>query len=432
MILDDLVERLRSGERIGITSICSAHPFVINAAMQAAAEGGYVLVESTCNQVNQYGGYTGMTPKGFVKYLEQAAAQAAFPVERLITGGDHLGPNVWKNEPASAAMDKAKVLVRDYVKAGYRKIHLDTSMHCADDDRSRPLSVETIANRAAELAVVAEEALKDAESGCKAYYVIGTEVPTPGGIQGESHTLEPTPPEEVQITVDTTRQAFEQHGVGDAWQRVIAVVAQTGVEFGDAVIFDYDPNAAAPLSRFIEGCGGLVYEAHSTDYQTPGALRQLVEDHFAILKVGPALTFAFREAVFALEAIEQEIAMLGKGISPSNIRQVLDQAMLACPDYWAPYYQGMEAERAFARMYSLSDRSRYYWGEEAVQHALQVLMANLQQSDIPLTLVSQFFPNAFRQIREGQLDLSPQALIRSRINEVLSDYAQACGEVLTP
>jgi D-tagatose-1,6-bisphosphate aldolase subunit GatZ/KbaZ len=242
----------------------------------------------------------------------------------------------------------------------------------------------------------------------------------------------PTPPEEVQITIDTTRQAFEQQGVGDAWQRVIAVVAQPGVEFGDAVIFDYDSDAAALLSRFIEGCGGLVYEAHSTDYQTPGALRQLVEDHFAILKVGPALTFAFREAVFALEAIEQEIAWLRKGFSTSNIRRVLDQAMLARPEYWAPYYQGTEEEQAFARMYSLSDRSRYYWGEEAVQHALQVLITNLEQSEIPLTLVSQFFPNAFRQIREGYMDLSPQALIHSRINEVLLDYAQACGEVLTP
>lgn len=38
----------------------------------------------------------------------------------------------------------------------------------------------------------------------------------------------------------------------------------------------------------------LVFEAHSTDYQTKEAYKQLVHDHFAILKVGPALTFAMR------------------------------------------------------------------------------------------------------------------------------------------
>jgi len=300
-------------------------------------------------------------------------------------------------------------------------------MHCADDDRSQPLSVKTIAARTAELAVVAEEATKETGPACDAYYVIGTEVPTPGGIQGTSHTLKPTPPEEVKVTIDATRQAFEQHGVGDAWQRVIAVVAQPGVEFGDAVIFDYDPDAAAPLSRFIEGQAGLVFEAHSTDYQTRVALRQLVKDHFAILKVGPALTFAFREAVFVLEAIEREILGIKKGISPSYLQRNLEFAMLANPDYWAPYYQGTETEQAFARRYSFSDRSRYYWGGKDIQQALNLLISNLGHIEMPLSLISQFFPHAYRQIREGKLENNPRALIRSRISEVLADYTWACS-----
>lgn len=70
-------------------------------------------------------------------------------------------------------------------------------------------------------------------------------------------------------------------------------------------VHEYHREEAQTLSRFIEAQPGLVYEAHSTDYQSREALRALVEDHFAILKVGPALTFAFREAVFALAAIEE-------------------------------------------------------------------------------------------------------------------------------
>ena len=48
---------------------------------------------------------------------------------------------------------------------------------------------------------------------------------------------------------------------------------------------------------------GLVFEAHSTDYQPPESLSRLVIDGFAILKVGPGLTFALREALYALDEI---------------------------------------------------------------------------------------------------------------------------------
>ena len=102
------------------------------------------------------------------------------------------------------------------------------------------------------------------------------------------------------------------------------MVVQPGVEYGDDHIFDYDRAAAAELSRFITTQPGLVYEAHSTDYQTPAALRALVEDHFAILKVGPALTFAYREAVFALELIEREWLAGRPGITLSGVRSALD------------------------------------------------------------------------------------------------------------
>ena len=72
-----------------------------------------------------------------------------------------------------------------------------------------------------------------------------------------------------------------------------------------------------------------VFEAHSTDYQTPSALRNLVRDGFAILKVGPALTFAFREAVFGLAAIER--TLVEKAVR-SNIVETLERTMVARPE----------------------------------------------------------------------------------------------------
>jgi D-tagatose-1,6-bisphosphate aldolase subunit GatZ/KbaZ len=167
---------------------------------------------------------------------------------------------------------------------------------------------------------------------------------------------------------------------------------------------------------------GLVYEAHSTDYQTETALRNLVRDHFAILKVGPVLTYAAREAVFALN--EQEWIT---DRPRSDFRARLDEVMVAEPKYWQSYYGGTEAERTLARKYSFSDRPRYYWPDPRVDQSLQVLVKNLSENPPPLSLLSQYVPSAFKAIRNGQLSNDPLSIIRYRVREVLGEYARACG-----
>jgi len=153
MYLDDLVAAQKRGEPRGIVSICSAHPWVLKAAMQE--DMGPLLIEATCNQVNQFGGYTGMTPADFVRYVREIARESHYPFENIILGGDHLGPSVWKNEPAEAALSKAEALIRDYVEAGFVKIHLDCSMRLADDPEGA-IDVDVSASRTARLARVAE------------------------------------------------------------------------------------------------------------------------------------------------------------------------------------------------------------------------------------------------------------------------------------
>ena len=78
-----------------------------------------------------------------------------YPFENIILGGDHLGPNVWQNEPAESAMQKSAMMMREYVRAGFVKIHLDCSMRLGDDPEL--LDMEVSAGRAAQLAKVAEE-----------------------------------------------------------------------------------------------------------------------------------------------------------------------------------------------------------------------------------------------------------------------------------
>ena len=424
-----MVRAQKQGKPVGMYSICAANRFVIEACMlEAAKREAPVLIESTSNQVNQYGGYTGMKPADFAAFARGIAAGIGFPAERIILGGDHLGPNAWQHEPAATAMAKANVMIGEYVAAGFVKIHLDASMRCADDPGNihTPLLEETVAARAAELCRSAEEAFaRGAHVAHAPLYVIGTEVPIPGGAQETEETVPVTKVADVERTIGISGDAFAGIKQQAAWERVIALVVQPGVEFGDSTVFGYQHAKAEALSSFIHRHGQLVFEAHSTDYQLREALQEMVRDHFAVLKVGPWLTFALREALFALEAMEAEW-LAGRGdISLSRLRETVESVMLAHPADWQKHYHGDEHDQAFARKYSYSDRVRYYWSRPALNAAVAKLIANLTSRPAPLSLLSQFMPRQYRAVREGEISNLPLDLIRHKIREVAGIYSEA-------
>ena len=425
----DLARANRAGEPVGIYSVCSAEPSVLRAAMlQARRDGVIVLIEATTNQVNQFGGYTGMTPPDFRSFVAAIAAEVGLPVARIVLGGDHLGPHVWRSRGGDKAMELARDLVRDYVRAGFTKIHLDASMRLADDPADRPLDEATVAERAADLCAVAEAAVALLpEDAPRPVYVVGSEVPIPGGELADSAAPAVTSVEAVERTLDETRRAFTRHGVGDALQRILALVTQPGVEFGDAVVFAYDDRAAAALAARTPHQLPLVYEAHSTDYQAEAALGRMVRDHFAVLKVGPGLTFALRETLFALEAIEVEWLVRRPGVVASHLRETLQRVMVEHPAHWQPYFAGDEDELRFARDFSFSDRSRYYWPQPEVRAAIERLVDNLSSQPIPLALLSQYLPIQYLAVREGALQSDPRSLIGAGIGTVVDAYARACG-----
>lgn len=436
--LDEIVRLQKSGEARGLTSICSAHPWVLKAAARnAAAHGKPLLVEATCNQVNQYGGYTGMKPAGFAELVRKLAVQNGLPKDQILLGGDHLGPNPWQEESAGSALGKACAMVQAYVRAGFTKIHLDASMKLGDDSRGR-LPVEVIARRNAQLAAAAEAACREysprraqriingerPKGSSALHYVIGSEVPTPGGLRGGKHEVKVTSVECARETLEAHCLAFKAAGLEAAWERVMALVVQPGVEFGNDFIKDYQPEAACELSQFIESVPGLVYEVHSTDYQTRRSLSELVRDHFAILKVGPALTFAFREAVFALAMIEDELMPRSER---SDLVAALNLAMRRDPRYWKKYYPSSPRAQSLARKYSLSDRLRYYWPVPDVQRSLKKLLKNLSRVSLPPGLLHQVLPAEYETFREQNQPPSPQAILLHHITSVLADYDSACG-----
>lgn len=403
----------------GITSVCSAHPLVIEAALLSAArDGSALLIEATCNQVNQDGGYTGMTPADFRRFVESCAARVAFPAERIILGGDHLGPNPWWQLPAEEAMARAEAMIVAYVEAGFEKLHLDTSMGCAGEPAA--LNDERTAERAARLAKVAEQTAARIGS-TPPVYVIGTEVPPPGGATHALDGIEVTRPEAARKTMAVHEAAFRAAGVEPALERVIAIVVQPGVEFGNANVVLYQPEKATGLIQVLDDLPGLLFEAHSTDYQPTAELAGLVDGGFAILKVGPGLTFALREALYGLDAIR---GVLGGSNETESLSAVLEARMLAMPHHWSGHYGGSSEVQRLQRHFSYSDRIRYYWPDPAVAGAVDRLFSDLPAA-IPETLISQYLARLYPGVLAGRVAPSPRDLCLAAIDSALLPYSQA-------
>ena len=413
-LVHDRIARNRAGEPVGLPCFCTANEHVLRAVLAYAAKtGAPTVIEATCNQVNQEGGYTGMTPQDFMTWLTGMAQEVGVPMDQLILGGDHLGPNPWKSEPIDQAMEKARLLVKLYVEAGFTKIHLDASMACGGEPNP---TFDQIAERAADLCAVAEKHAPDRE---KLIYIIGTEVPIPGGETEEPDALDVTSVARFRDTIQTHRDAWAARGLDAAWGRIVSVVTQPGVDFGHTSIYPFVPEKAQPLRDAIKTEEGLTYEAHSTDYQSTRALADLVKNHFFFLKVGPELTFRFREAVWALASVEAQICVEDS----SKIVEVVSTRMIENPGYWQDYYSGSEDDLRTLRTFSYSDRIRYYWADETVARALEKLLANLSSHTLPETVISQ----AFMGLEFGAMPVDPKELISLQVQRCVARYFFAAG-----
>lgn len=420
--------RLNRNSNVGIYSACSANEYVIKAVLlNAKRHNTIAVIEATANQCNQFGGYTGMTPLDFRNYVYNISQEVGFDTDKIVLGGDHLGPLTWVDIEVSDAMKNASQLIYDYVYAGYTKIHIDTSMKLKGD---LELTDEVISERSAILAKSALKAYEDLKQRYKKaifpVFIIGSEVPIPGGSQEQEDIVEITKVSSLQNTLECFKEKYQKHGVTEVWDNIIAVVVQPGVEFGDDTIIEYNRDLAKELVDSLKQNSNIVFEGHSTDYQTRYKLKQMVEDGIAILKVGPGLTFAFREALYSL-ALMESVIYNTELETTSGLIQVFETQMNEVPNNWKNYYSGSDRELFIARSYSFSDRIRYYIPNQNVQNAIEKLLKNLSAVDIPLSLISQYAPVQYNNIRKGKIEKNAEAILIDRIDNVLDDYIFAIG-----
>ncbi|CAM3596634.1 class II D-tagatose-bisphosphate aldolase, non-catalytic subunit [Erysipelothrix urinaevulpis] len=424
-MMENQLKKLNNKKAIGIYSACTANSTVIEAVLERSKKDNSVaVIEATANQVNQFGGYTGMKPLDFRNFVYELADKVDFPHDKIILGGDHLGPLTWVNLDEDEAMKNAEQLVYDYVYAGFTKIHLDTSMKVANDDKNSKLSDEIIANRTVRLAQSCKKAFSDLQKenidAIPPVYIIGSEVPIPGGSQ-EIEEMVVTSVDDLDTTYNVFKTKFSEANLDDMFDDIIAIVVQPGVEFGDENIDFYNREKAKELVDHLKSnYPNIVFEGHSTDYQTPMLLKNMVEDGINILKVGPALTLAYREALFALSHIEDNLVK-----DSSKFIDVLENTMIESPENWQKYYHGTEEEQARKRKFSFSDRARYYLPQPAVSEAISKLESNLSNQEIPLNLLSQYLPIQYRNVKEGKVKNNVNELIKDYINVYLDDYVFA-------
>ena len=420
--LKKMVRLQSEGQSVGIYSVCSANEYVIRSAIAYGKTHEIpVLIEATANQVNQFGGYTGMQPKDFAQWIAKMAEEMNMPQDNIILGGDHLGPLVWRKENAESAMKKAETLVRLFVEAGFKKIHIDTSMPLGTDQADGIFSHELVAQRSARLAAVCEDAWR--KSGRKEHhvYVVGSEVPVPGGAMDNEMTV--TDPGQFCRELALFTDAYRKVGANP--EDIIGFVVQPGVEFTNTTVHYYNREKAEKLCQVKRKYPNLVFEGHSTDYQPVSCLREMVEDGIAILKVGPALTNAAREGLFALEMIAKEMP----DVKAVPFRNTLMEAMEKNDGYWRPYYDGTEEEIRYQMCYGMSDRCRYYLSEPDVRKAISDLLASFEGKDIPIQLISQYLPQQRSRVQSGTLAPKAEALLLDRIANCYEEYHAAAGDM---
>jgi len=293
-------------------------------------------------------------------------------------------------------------------------------MGCAGE--SLALTDAVTAERAADLAAAAEASV-DRDDFALPVYVIGTEVPVPGGALEALDHLEVTAPDAALETVEVHRRAFAARNLQAAFDRAIGIVVQPGVEFGNEDVVVYAPEKAEVLRGVLAEIPQFVFEAHSTDYQPPEALAALVRDGFAILKVGPGLTFALREALYGLDHIA---ATLKGRPGAVELQEAMERLMVAKPGNWQKYYHGTPDELRLQRHFSYSDRIRYYWPDPAAVSAVARLDQRLAGRTIPETLVSQHLAALYPLVASGEIETRPSALLIASVQRVLSIYRDAC------
>jgi len=366
------------------------------------------LIECTSNQVNQNGGYTNKNPKIFINEILNISKKINFDKNKLFLGGDHLGPLPWKNKNKDLAIKKSIVLIENFLKEEFCKIHIDTSIKCKDD---KYINNEIIFDRTSK--ILSHPKIKKKIKN--KFIIIGTEVPLSGS--GDTEKVVVTKQKQIEDEVRKFRDILKSLKIKN---KLFGLVVEPGMKYNHSSILK--PNLSSfSKKKKLSKKNNFVYEAHSTDYQSQLILKKLVKNNFKFLKVGPELTYNYSRSLFLMHNIEKKIYKK----NDSNIKNILIASMKKKNKYWKNYY---EKKNPKLLIHSKLDRMRYYFNIKSVESSVKILKKNINQLNIKKikSLLSSDMKKEF--LFYNKKNLSNYDIIKLIfISKSLKKYFKACG-----
>jgi len=422
--LMDIMEANRGGEGKGIYAVESQNSTVQEAYLrQALADGSPALFEICADMLDPHGQGGKMLPDDFIANVRRDAGKTGFPRDRLFFGVNDLSPSLWKGESIESALKKTRAFISDLVSLGFKKLGIHAAIPLKGDPADQPLPQEVIVAREAALYKAAEGAAATLPEEEKPLYVIDAH---PGQVMAEDQE-NVVRKEDVEIAVDMFAKTAEAAGLPEMKERLLAVRIFSGVGHDGEKVIPFDSSLLEELGGCVYRTKPVVMEVLQTDFQPQTVLDELAHNHFALMSVGPELTYTMREALFSLAMMENE-TMIGKpGVYLSNFIIELDRSMQSAPQHWQKYYTGNGFEQLIARKYSLYDRSRFYWEDKEVRKTKKRLFENLIEYPIPLTVMRQFMPYQYERVAAGELENKPDELVMDAVRRALRRYSRACG-----
>lgn len=392
-----------------LPSFCTSNFDVIKAIFLYVKKKKYpVLLECTSNQVNQFGGYTGLNPREFNKKVKSLNSEIKIRKENIILGADHLGPLPWKNFDKKKAFLNAKQLLRLIVKENFTKIHLDTTIKCRND---KNLNLEEIRSRFLELFnIIPKRKLN------KIYFVAGSEVPFAGGGDFNQNISKLEDIKNDYLIYDSAINFNKS-------QKEFALVIEPGMSFTNNKVFKPKIKNLKKIIKFSRK-KRIFFEAHSTDYQKMNVLKKLVKANFKFLKVGPELTFKYHDSLKFMLNLEKKIIPKN---DLSKLNENLKKIMNKNKKYWKSYYKGSISKINYLKFNSKLDRIRYYWSDKLIEKSKKKLFKNICKIPRNFIINKLKIENDTQNNNTININNNVDLIVNYFLESTLNRYYEACG-----
>lgn len=400
-------------ENKGLPSFCTANFLVLKTLLIFCKKNKLpALIESTSNQVNQFGGYSKNQPKDFIKKMHGFIKSFKINKKSIYFGGDHLGPLPWKNNKSSIALKNSIKLIDLYLKANYQKIHIDTSIQCKDDkfitDKIIFARTEYILKN-----------LTNKKKLNKIFFVFGTEVPFAGGNDKKKFKI--TKNNKIITDYQNFSKLLNSEKLSS---KDFALVIEPGMKFKNNSITK--PNFKSfEVNRKFSKKNKFYYEAHSTDYQDPETLKKLVNNNFKILKVGPELTYNLIKSFLFMQEIEKFFLR-----RKSNFQKIIIKKMLFNNFYWKDFFKrGSKKKLEKNLLNSFYDRARYYLCNNDVINSIKILeisINKIKREEIIRLFKKQKEKKDIMNLKNFKNN-NFQYIISTFLDKIFLKYYRACG-----